>query len=80
MQGKLSQLFDYQRVAQNSRLAGIIEETESRYGLGLGAYALNDDDLENVNAASAVEINMKDKQNKDKEQERSVKNLFGKKS
>ena len=50
MERKLFQAFDRQRFQQNGRLAGIINDVESRY-----ARALNDDDLEMVSAAGNAE-------------------------
>lgn len=47
MTGKnLRKLFDYQKFQNNSALASMIAETESRYG-----QALSDDSLEQVSAA-----------------------------
>lgn len=42
----LEKLFDFQKFENNSRLAKLISETESRY-----AKALSDDELDMVNAA-----------------------------
>ena len=50
MERKLYQAFDRQRFQQNTRLAGIIDDVESRY-----AHALTDDDLELVSAAGVAE-------------------------
>ena len=50
MERKLFQAFDRQRFQQNTRLAGIIGDVESRY-----ARALTDDDLEMVSAAGVME-------------------------
>ena len=50
MERKLFQAFDRQRFQQNGRLAGIINDVESRY-----ARALSDDDLEMVSAAGVAE-------------------------
>jgi hypothetical protein len=50
MERKLFQAFDRQRFQQNGRLAGIINDVESRY-----ARALCDDDLELVSAAGTAE-------------------------
>ena len=50
MERKLLQAFDRQRFQQNKRLAGIIDDVESRY-----AHALTDDDLELVSAAGDAE-------------------------
>ena len=50
MENKLKRLFDYQRFANNERLAGIIEETESRRSA-----ELRDEDLFTVNAAGSAE-------------------------
>lgn len=45
----LEKLFDFQKFENNSRLAKLISETESRY-----AKALSDDDLDMVNAAGDI--------------------------
>ena len=50
MERKLYQAFDRQRFQQNTRLAGVIDDVESRY-----AHALTDDDLELVSAAGDAE-------------------------
>ena len=50
MERKLFQAFDRQRFQQNTRLAGIIGDVESRY-----ARALSDDDLEMVSAAGTAD-------------------------
>ena len=50
MERKLFQAFDRQRFQQNTRLASIIGDVESRY-----ARALTDDDLEMVSAAGTAE-------------------------
>lgn len=47
----LEKLFDFQKFENNSRLAKLIAETESRY-----SKALSDDDLDMVNAAGVPEI------------------------
>ena len=49
MERKLSQLFDRQRFQQNARLAGIIDDVESRY-----TRVVDDDDLELVSAAGQI--------------------------
>lgn len=51
MTNKLRSLFDYQRFAENERLAALISETESRY-----SHALSDDELEYVSAAGETEL------------------------
>ncbi len=45
----LEKLFDFQKFENNSRLAKLISETESRY-----AKALSDDELDMVNAAGEI--------------------------
>ena len=50
MERKLFQAFDRQRFQQSARLAGVINDVESRY-----AHALTDDDLELVSAAGVTE-------------------------
>lgn len=54
VQGRLFALFDYQRIAENPRLAKMIEDTEARYGA-----ALSDDSLEFVSAAGETDIPQK---------------------
>lgn len=54
VQGRLFALFDYQRIAENPRLAKMIEDTEARYGA-----ALSDDSLEFVSAAGETVIPQK---------------------
>lgn len=54
VQGRLFALFDYQRIAENPRLAKMIEDTEARYGA-----ALSDDSLEFVSAACETDIPQK---------------------
>lgn len=54
VQGRLFALFDYQRIAENPRLAKMIEDTEARYGA-----ALSDDSLEFVSAAGETDISQK---------------------
>ena len=51
---KLSALFDFQRIAENPRLAKMIEDTESRYGT-----ELSDDSLEFVSAAGETDVPQK---------------------
>ena len=51
MNRTLKRLFDYQRFENNSRLGGMIRETETRYGLRGGMQELSDDDLMFLNAA-----------------------------
>lgn len=46
MENKLKSLFEFQRFAGNSRLAKMIEDTDSRYGA-----ELSDDDIAFLNAA-----------------------------
>ena len=45
----LEKLFDFQKFENNSRLAKLISETESRY-----AKVLSDDELDMVNAAGDI--------------------------
>lgn len=52
---KLSQLFDFQRIADNKELADIIEDTNSRYTMT----ELGDDLLELV--AAGTNLNIKEK-------------------
>ena len=47
---KLAKLFDFQHFQQNTRLAAILADVESRY-----TNALADDDLEQVSAAGAAQ-------------------------
>lgn len=47
---KIAKLFDFQQFQQNSRLAAILADVESRY-----ANALTDDDLELVSAAGVAQ-------------------------
>lgn len=54
VQGRLFALFDYQRIAENPRLAKMIEDTEARYGA-----ALSDDSLEFVSAAGETDVSQK---------------------
>ena len=54
VQGRLFALFDYQRIAENPRLAKMLEDTEARYGA-----ALSDDSLEFVSAAGETDIPQK---------------------
>lgn len=49
MENTLKHLFDFQKFSRNSRLAGMIADTEVRYG-----NALFDDELEAVNAAGEL--------------------------
>lgn len=49
MENTLKRLFDFQKFSRNSRLAGMIADTEVRYG-----NALSDDELEAVNAAGEL--------------------------
>ena len=51
---KLSALFDFQRIAENPRLAKMIEDTEARYGA-----ELSDDSLEFVSAAGETDVSQK---------------------
>ena len=51
MEKKLSRLFDYQNFTQNSELADVIADVDSRYPM---AKELSDDDLMNVAAAGMV--------------------------
>ena len=50
MKKKLAALFDYQRFEPNSRLAKMIANTEAKY-----SRALDDDELDMVNAAGEAE-------------------------
>ncbi|MEE1052091.1 MAG: hypothetical protein UIB39_08370 [Lachnospiraceae bacterium] len=56
MNRTLKRLFDYQRFENDSRLGGMIRETETRYGLRGGMQELSDDDLMFLNAAGVPEI------------------------
>ena len=51
MEKKLSRLFDFQKFAENSELADIIADVDSRYPK---AQELSDDDLFNVAAAGTM--------------------------
>ena len=51
MTNKLRSLFDYQRFANNEKLAARIAETENRY-----RNAVSDDELEFVSAAGETDI------------------------
>lgn len=65
MKDILRELFDYQRFAENKRLAALIERTQF-----LNAESLSDDDLEYVSAAGdadAVRIGKKDEERDDNE-------------
>ena len=52
MEKTLKRLFDYQRFADNKRIADMIADTESRYN----AVPLSDDMLELVSAAGEADI------------------------
>ena len=52
MEKALKRLFDYQRFADNKRIADMIADTESRYN----AVPLSDDMLELVSAAGESDI------------------------
>ena len=52
MEKALKRLFDYQRFADNKRIADMIADTESRYN----AVPLSDDMLELVSAAGEADI------------------------
>ena len=52
MEKTLKRLFDYQRFANNKRIADMIADTESRYN----AAPLSDDILELVSAAGEADI------------------------
>lgn len=52
MENKLKGLFGYQKFEGNSKLDKLIAETESRVGI-----ALNDEDLDMVNAARNIPSN-----------------------
>lgn len=54
MENEIKKLFDYQRFENNSRLAGIIAQTEERYGK-----SLSEEELFFVNAAG--ELNTENK-------------------
>ncbi len=56
----ISRIFDFQRFAQNDRLAKIISDVECHYGA-----ALSDDDLTCVNAAGEIESVMSSNQSSD---------------
>ena len=56
MNRTLKRLFDYQRFENDSRLGGMIRETETRYCLRGGMQELSDDDLMFLNAAGVPEI------------------------
>ena len=60
MEKKLSRLFDFQKFAENSELADIIADVDSRYPK---AQELSDDDLFNVAAAGTMTAE-KDKKRK----------------
>ena len=65
MKDILRELFDYQRFAENKRLAALIERTQF-----LNAESLSDDDLEYVSAAGdadAARIGKKDEDRDDNE-------------
>ncbi len=65
MKDILRELFDYQRFAENKRLAALIERTQF-----LNAESLFDDDLEYVSAAGdadAARIGKKDEERDDNE-------------
>lgn len=49
MEKTLKQLFDFQRFSGNTKLSGIISDTEKRFG-----NELSDDDLEQINAAGEL--------------------------
>lgn len=51
----LKQLFEYQKFENNGRLAGLIAETEARYGS-----ELSEDSLDFVNAAGAPIMKIED--------------------
>lgn len=55
MENRLNKLFEFQKFENNSRLAKLIQETESRYGS-----ALSDDDLDIVSAAGEIPVKNKD--------------------
>ena len=54
VQVRLFALFDYQRIAENPKLAKMVEDTEARYGA-----ELSDDSLEFVSAAGETDIPQK---------------------
>ncbi len=57
MSKNLKHLFDFQKFEGNSRLASMIAETESRYGVGMTrSMELTDDDLELVSAAGTTDL------------------------
>lgn len=55
MENRLNKLFEFQKFENNSRLAKLIQETESRYGS-----ALSDDDLDIVSAAGEIPVQNED--------------------
>jgi hypothetical protein len=59
MNTTLKGLFDYQKFEGNSRLAAMISDVEGRYGV-----ALDDADLEFVNAAGTFENDAARRRNK----------------
>ena len=59
MNSTLKGLFDYQKFEGNSRLAAIISDVEGRYGT-----ALDDMDLEFVNAAGTFDSESAHRRNK----------------
>ena len=57
MSKNLKHLFDFQKFEGNSRLASMIADTESRYGVGMTRnLELSDDELGFVNAAGVTEL------------------------
>lgn len=57
MENRLNKLFEFQKFENNSRLAKLIQETESRYGS-----ALSDDDLDIVSAAGEIPVQNEDEE------------------
>ncbi|MCR4738717.1 MAG: hypothetical protein K5886_00490 [Lachnospiraceae bacterium] len=56
MEEKLSKLFDYQRIAGNSRIQAMTDAVSQKYLKGGSITALSDDDMGLVNAAGVPEI------------------------
>ncbi|MDD4525841.1 MAG: hypothetical protein PHX95_08355 [Lachnospiraceae bacterium] len=51
LENKIIKTFDYQRFSPNKHLAGLIAETNQRYGLSGADLEINDDDMLEVSAA-----------------------------
>lgn len=69
MEKKLSKLFDFQKYAENSDLAAIINEVEARYP-DAGSGELSDDELDMIAAAGRPELGYQAPQNKKDEREK----------